>query len=48
VENATTLAGPLHPGLLLAAWHGRVQDLDYLATQLPEEDLLTDPARPTA
>ena len=36
--------GPLHPGTVLAAWDGRLQDLDFLATQLPEEDLLADPS----
>jgi alkylation response protein AidB-like acyl-CoA dehydrogenase len=37
--------GPLHPGTLLAAWDGRMTDLDLLASQLPERDLLEDPAR---
>lgn len=39
-------AGPLHPGTLLAAWDGRMADLDRLASWLPEHDLLADPALP--
>jgi hypothetical protein len=36
--------GPLHPGILLAAWDGRMADLDHLARALAEHDLLADPA----
>jgi alkylation response protein AidB-like acyl-CoA dehydrogenase len=47
-EAVAAEKGPLHPGTLLAAWDGRMTDLDRLAAWLPEHDLLADPALPEA
>lgn len=45
-KAAANLDGALHPGHMLAGWHGAVKDMDQLAARLPTEDLLADPPLP--
>ena len=39
---STVLDGDLHPGGLLAGWHGTAQDMDHLAVHLITDDLLAE------
>lgn len=41
-DASAALDGALHPGQLLAGWHGAVHDMDRLAEHLVELDLLAD------
>jgi len=46
-DASAALDGALHPGQLLAGWHGAVHDMDRLAEHMVELDLLADYAPET-